>query len=465
MRVRQCVYGGRLVNVVLASVCAAVLVLSAGLKFADRTGTAVAFSTYSVATRHSRAAVWVLIVWELGLAAGLLAGWAPGVIAAAITLAIFTTVQLVALATGRGGMPCGCMGGSGHLSASSVVRAGVLTAALIWLATQSFGAPIVELPVVVGIALVASVVLIRLLTARPPDGALDIAAEGPPLGSYTALTEWLPASDGRVRLAVFIAARCRLCDSLGPALERLVHTDEVVLRTYEAEREREVWEAARVPGAPYAIAVGADGEVLAKGTINTERQLGGLVADALAVADRESADSRREFIGKAAVAATSVGAASAVVSLAVPQGAEAFHYCGHIYTTDSCPHPTGLPRVDSRGKPLRASDGKRVDDLGRLINEQGLPVDDYGHALIDPDGRQLPPAPRTPVCKSVARRYGFRTKVDGSWYRCCRGRVRRLMDCCSQHDNRINGDKALTGYCYHGRKVFCVMYYDTAVKC
>ena len=29
----------------------------------------------------------------------------------------------------------------------------------------------------------------------------------------------------------------------------------------------------------------------------------------------------------------------------------------------------------------------------------------------------------------------------------------------------MNGDAALTGYCYRGRKVFCVMYYDTRVPC
>ena len=29
----------------------------------------------------------------------------------------------------------------------------------------------------------------------------------------------------------------------------------------------------------------------------------------------------------------------------------------------------------------------------------------------------------------------------------------------------VNGDAALTGYCYSGRKVFCVMYYDTKVPC
>ena len=454
-----------MITFVLVSICAAALVLSAGLKFADRTGTAVALSTYSLGARHARGGVWALIAWELVLSVSLLAGWEPGVVAAAATLVVFTVVQLAALTTGRGGMPCGCMGGSGQLSVWSVLRAAALATATTWLAMSPLAAPIAETPLAVAGSLLVAAVALWMLARRAPAGALDVAGEGPVLGSYTALTEWLPASDGRVRLAVFTASGCRLCDSLGPALERLFNEDEVVLRTYEAEREREVWESARVPGAPYAIAVGDDGEVLAKGTLNTERQLRGIVADAQAAAVRDTADSRRAFIGKAAVAATAVGGASTLVQLAVPQGAEAFHYCGHTYTTDSCPHPTGLPRVDSRGKPLRAQDGKQVDDLGRLIDGSGLPIDDAGKPLIDPDGRRLPPAPRTNVCKNVARRFGFRTKVDGSWYRCCKGHVRKLVDCCSHNDKRINGDKALTGYCYHGRTVFCVLYYDTKVKC
>ena len=53
--------------------------------------------------------------------------------------------------------------------------------------------------------------------------------------------------------------------------------------------------------------------------------------------------------------------------------------------------------------------------------------------------------------------------MDGAWYRCCGGKVRKLTDCCSYSSRRINGDAALTGYCYRGRKVFCVMYYDTQV--
>jgi hypothetical protein len=69
------------------------------------------------------------------------------------------------------------------------------------------------------------------------------------------------------------------------------------------------------------------------------------------------------------------------------------------------------------------------------------------------------------VCDVVAETYDIETKVDGAWYRCCGGRIRKLVDCCSPSPRRINGDASLTGYCYRGRKVFCVMYYDTNVKC
>ena len=69
------------------------------------------------------------------------------------------------------------------------------------------------------------------------------------------------------------------------------------------------------------------------------------------------------------------------------------------------------------------------------------------------------------MCESAAREFGFHWHTDGSWYRCCGGHVRKLIDCCGYVRNRINGDAALTGYCYAGRRVFCVMYYDTKVRC
>ena len=158
--------------------------------------------------------------------------------------------------------------------------------------------------------------------------------------------------------------------------------------------------------------------------------------------------------------------AGGIVARAVKPGeADAFHFCGHIYTTGSCPHPTGLPRIDSRGFPVRDTDGAPIDNLGREINGDGEPVGEDGEPLRDPDGRPLPPAPRTKVCDETARVYDFRTSVDGSWYRCCGGQVRKLVDCCANSNRRINGDEALEGYCFHGRKVFCVMYFQTKVPC
>ena len=176
----------------------------------------------------------------------------------------------------------------------------------------------------------------------------------------------------------------------------------------------------------------------------------------------ERASSRRGFLARVGAALTAAAAGGAVR----PGDAEGYHFCGHIFTTDSCPHPTGLPRIDVRGFPLRASDGRPVDNLGRPVDARGRPVDDRGRPLLDPDGRPLPPAPRTRVCEQGVREaFGMKTWIDGSWYRCCGGRIRKLVDCCSYNPRRINGDRALTGYCFRGRKVFCVLYYDTKVPC
>jgi len=175
--------------------------------------------------------------------------------------------------------------------------------------------------------------------------------------------------------------------------------------------------------------------------------------------------SRRGFLARVGGALMATAGAKTVGSLVSPGEAEAYHFCGHVYTTDSCPHPTGLARIDSQGHPLRARDGKRVDDLGRRVDAEGRPIDESGKPLTDSDGRPLPPAPRTKICDRVGELYGFTPHVDGAWYRCCGGHVRKLVDCCSYSRRRVNGDASLTGYCYKGRKVFCVMYFQTKVPC
>ncbi len=179
-----------------------------------------------------------------------------------------------------------------------------------------------------------------------------------------------------------------------------------------------------------------------------------------------TATSRRGFLARVSEALVAVAGAGTAVRLAGADPAEAYtNFCGHLYTTGNCPHPTGLPRIDRQGRPLRARDGVRVDDLGRRVDDEGRPIDEDARLLTDPDGRPLPPVPRSRLCAAVGERYDFRPYVDGSWHRCCGGQVRSLVDCCGYVRRRINGDGALTGYCYRGRKVFCVMYRDTKIPC
>jgi hypothetical protein len=175
--------------------------------------------------------------------------------------------------------------------------------------------------------------------------------------------------------------------------------------------------------------------------------------------------SRRGFLARVGAGLFAAGSGAVITEMTKPGDAESYHFCGHIYTTASCPHPTGLPRIDSRGFPLRANDAAPVDDLGRPVDGQGRPVDGDGKPLLDPDGRPVPPAPRSHVCERVESIYGIKAVNDGAWYRCCGGKVRKLVDCCSTNSKRINGDAALTGYCFKGRKVFCVQYFDTQVPC
>ena len=79
----------------------------------------------------------------------------------------------------------------------------------------------------------------------------------------------------------------------------------------------------------------------------------------------------------------------------------------------------------------------------------------------------LPPAPRTRVCEDwTGEVEGLKDlRVQGSWFRCCGGQIRKLVDCCSFSRRRINGYASLTGYCWGGRRVYCVMYYDTGLPC
>ncbi len=255
-----------LLQALLAALLATALLVAAGMKATDRTATAVAAATFGLHGRAARA-VWLpLAAVEALLAGGLLAGWRPAAGAAALVLVAFAVAQLLAIAAGRAGAPCGCFGARGRVSWGSVARTATLATAAALVASQAAAA--VAPGLAAAAVLAAAVLVARAHRTAAPDGALEIASEGPPLGTRPDLGAHAP------RLAFFVSSGCRLCRSLQQPARELGAT------FYDERDDAAAWAAAAVPGAPYAIALGADGTVLAKGTVNTRRQLASVVAAA-----------------------------------------------------------------------------------------------------------------------------------------------------------------------------------------
>ena len=114
-----------------------------------------------------------------------------------------------------------------------------------------------------------------------PGQALEVAHEGPEIGGATRLAERF-RFDGRneLGLAVFSSDGCRVCRALEPAVESLRREPALAVEVFEEGRDGDVWRAAAIPGAPYAIAVERDGTVGAKGTFNNLAQLESILATA-----------------------------------------------------------------------------------------------------------------------------------------------------------------------------------------
>lgn len=159
--------------------------------------------------------------------------------------------------------------------------------------------------------------------------------------------------------------------------------------------------------------------------------------------------SRRSFLSRLGTGVVAIVGGPLVAHALRPQAAEAHHICGHTFTTDSCPHPySPNTRLDTYGYPLHPKYGYPVDDKGELYQSRDQT--------------------RRRVCQEVVPEkypYTGRPRYGGGWSRCCYGRIRRIVDCCSYSDRRINGDASVTGYCFSGTKVFCIGYRDTNVRC
>lgn len=273
----------------------ALLLVSAGAKLADRDGSRGALATYGL---HGTAAdrVWAaLVAVEVGLAVGVAVGEDAAAWAAAGLFAVFAVAHAVVLAAGRGGAPCACFGARGQVGAASLARAAVLSVAFAGLpllprAPMSAGTwyAIGLAATLLGVLALSVVVLAlarevgELRAAVAPQGALEVPEEGPELGGRSALVQRFGAEmvPGRLALAVFTSEGCRLCRSLAPALAGFARDPRVVVRTFDEVADADVWSLADTPGSPYAVALDADGTVLAKGTYNTPGQLESVLAAA-----------------------------------------------------------------------------------------------------------------------------------------------------------------------------------------
>jgi len=283
-----------MVSVVVCLVLGLVLVAAAGLKLAGGATARAALASYGLRSPRTAYAAWAaLIVVELALGVAVGAGSTLAANAAALLLAGAAAAQVGAILNGRAGAPCGCFGAKGTIGRASAGRAAALAAALAlapvlpredpstetWLAIGLAAAllGLLALAIVV-LALAREVGMLRLSVA--PKGALEVAHEGPEVGARSALATRFELAHGRIALGVFTSEGCGMCRVLAPAIAAFGTHPSVILRTFDEVQDADAWSAADVPGSPFAVALDADGTVLAKGTFNTGAQLESVLAAA-----------------------------------------------------------------------------------------------------------------------------------------------------------------------------------------
>ena len=274
-----------------------------------------------------------------------------------------------------------------------------------------------------------------------------------------------------------------MCRRLAPAVNYVAADPLIAVRVFDEVADATTWAAADVPGSPYAVALDAGRRRPGEGHVQQPRPTRGdhrhrptarsgarrcgLIATCPTRSSQHS--SRRGFLERARWRGhRSRGAQRRSPRLFFP------------------PTPTPTSIRTSAGTPTRPATARRRPGCRGSIatgircaratafrstisdgrsTPRGSRSAPTATCCTDADGVPLAPAPRTKVCETAGEDYGIDLRLDGSWYRCCGGTVRRIRDCCGVTNVRINGDAALPGYCYPGRHVFCVTYYETAMPC
>jgi hypothetical protein len=112
-------------------------------------------------------------------------------------------------------------------------------------------------------------------------GALEIAGEGPEIGSRAeGLAERIGRNGADFGLAVFTSEGCGICRTLEPAIDNVARDPRVAVAVFDEVAEAEIWRLMEIPGSPFALALDRQGIVLAKGTFNNLAQLESVLATA-----------------------------------------------------------------------------------------------------------------------------------------------------------------------------------------
>jgi hypothetical protein len=276
----------------LRLVLAAVLLGSAAAKLAAGERGRRALASYGLHGRRAATAWAVTIALEAVLGVAVAADVPGAAEAAAVLLALFTLLLVVAIARGRAGRPCGCFGSRSRIGWGAAVRSACLAAAFAALPFLSDASLSTETWLGVGLAValvgVAGLAVALLALAREvgelrlavaPQAALSIDHEGPELGGRVGLIERFERR-APLAVAVFTSPGCSLCAALEPSLRLLARDPAVELAIFDEHDDAEAWESLAVPGSPYAVVLAPDGEVLAKGTFNSLYQLESLLGPA-----------------------------------------------------------------------------------------------------------------------------------------------------------------------------------------
>ena len=231
--------------------------------------------------------LWPAIALELALAGWLASARGLAAAGAAVVVlgAVFVCVIVRARLRGTARLACGCLGGVRErhwtVLALRALLAPALALPLVGVSAPSRGVLVVAALALLTVAVVALAVLVLALYRQVgvlqrrvlPQGFLEVAHEGPPVGEAApALAQLRRAGD---EVVFFASQSCRVCRQLEPGARTLARSGIAVHELFEHE-DAPAFARWGVPGTPFIVHV-IDGTVAAKGLVNTLEQLDDLV--------------------------------------------------------------------------------------------------------------------------------------------------------------------------------------------